>query len=73
MERWRSAAARNLAKQVRKAGGTIERVGVGKIRITGPSGQIVLKEPGSDTRADLQRSSSGRKIEESTGLNLSGR
>jgi hypothetical protein len=69
-ERWRSRAARELAAAVRAAGGTIERAGVGRIRITGPGGVITIQEPSGETRRDLRRDSAARKIAEATGLEL---
>jgi hypothetical protein len=69
-ERWRSSAARELAAAVRKAGGTVERAGVGRIRITGPKGVITIAEPAGDTRRDLRRDSAARKIADATGLRL---
>jgi GTP cyclohydrolase I len=41
-ERWRSPAARDLAKAIRKAGGTVERTGVGKMKVTGPAGTATI-------------------------------
>jgi hypothetical protein len=70
-ERWRSNAARELVAAVRKAGGDVERVGVGRIRITGPKGTITIHEPSGDTRRDLRREGAARKIAEATGLVLS--
>jgi hypothetical protein len=70
-ERWRSPAARELAKAIRDAGGELERLGTGRWRVTGPSGTITIHEPGTDTRRDLARSSAARRIQEETGLNLS--
>lgn len=69
-ERWRSNAARELVAAVRKAGGTVERVGVGRIRITGPEGTITIHEPSGDTRRDLRREGAAGKIAEATGLVL---
>lgn len=69
-ERWRSAAARDLARAVRKAGGKIERVGVGKLKVTGPFGAVTIHEPDGETRKDLARSSASRLIAEKTGLKL---
>jgi hypothetical protein len=69
-ERWRSNAARELVAAVRKAGGDVERVGVGRIRITGPEGTITIHEPSGDTRRDLRRESAAGKITEATGLAL---
>lgn len=69
-ERWRSAPARQLVAAVRKAGGTIERTGRGKIRITGPGGSITLQETSEETRRDLRRNSAVPRIEEATGLKL---
>ena len=69
-ERWRSSAARELAAAVRAAGGTVERVHPGRIRITGPGGVITIHEPSGDTRRDLRRDSAARKIADATGLEL---
>ena len=67
-ERWRSSAARELAAAIRKAGGTVERAGRGRLRITGPAGEITIQEPDGDTRRDLRRDSAARKIADATGL-----
>jgi hypothetical protein len=69
-ERWRSSAARELAAAIRKAGGTVERAGSGRLKVTGPRGTVTIQEPSGDTRRDLRRSSAARKIEEATGLEL---
>lgn len=71
-DRWRSSAARDLAKAIRRAGGEVERVGVGRMRVTGPAGVVTIHEPGAETRADLARSSAAKLIAEKTGLDLSG-
>lgn len=67
-ERWRSSAARELAAAVRKAGGTVERTGRGRLKVTGPHGSVTIQEPADDTRRDLRRSSAARTITEATGL-----
>ena len=69
-ERWRSNAARQLVRAVRDAGGTVERTGTGRIRVTGPSGSITIQEPSGDTRRDLRRDSAVAKINEATGLRV---
>lgn len=69
-ERWRSKAARDLVKAIRQAGGDVERTGVGKLKVTGPTGSTTLFEPSSGTRRDLRRSGAEKKIEEATGLKL---
>jgi hypothetical protein len=69
-ERFRSAVARDLVAAIRKAGGTVERVGVGKLRITGPNGTVTVHEPSGESRRDLRRSSATRRIETGTGLTL---
>ena len=69
-ERWRSNAARQLVKAVRRAGGTVDRAGPGRIKVTGPRGEITLQEPSGDTRRDLRKDSAAGKIAEATGLNL---
>jgi hypothetical protein len=69
-ERWRSAAARDLVKAVRKAGGTVERAGTGRLKITGPKGSVTVAEPGSETRRDLRRNALGLLIAGRTGLDL---
>lgn len=69
-ERWRSPAARDLARAIRKAGGEVERMGVGKLKVTGPRGSVTIAEPSSETRRDLRSSSAARRIAEATGLEL---
>jgi len=69
-ERWRSNAARKLAKAVRDAGGSVDRAGRGRIRVTGPRGTITIQEPSADTRRDLRKDSAAGKIAEATGLDL---
>lgn len=69
-ERWRSSAARDLVKAVRKAGGTVERAGVGRLKITGPKGSVTVAEPASKTRRDLRRSAAAVLITERPGLEL---
>jgi hypothetical protein len=69
-ERWRSPAARELVATIRKAGGTVERVGSGRIRITGPGGTITIHEPAGETRRDLRRDSVAAKIAGATGLEM---
>jgi hypothetical protein len=74
MTRFRSKAARLLTEAIDDAeGGSWERVGTGKLRITGPTGSITIHEPGGDTRRDLRRSGAARKISEQTGLTLGGK
>lgn len=51
-ERWRSPAARQLVKAVRKAGGTVERAGTGRLRITANERSVTIQEPGGDTRRE---------------------
>lgn len=67
-ERWRSKAARELAREVRRAGGSVERTGRGRLKITGPSGSITVHEPGAETRPDLAREQWRGKVAEGTGL-----
>lgn len=50
----------------------MERVGVGRIKVTGPDGTITLQEPSGESRRDLRRNSAARKIAEATGLSLGG-
>jgi hypothetical protein len=69
-ERWRSNAARKLVKAVRDAGGSVERAGRGRIKVTGPTGEITIQEPAGDTRRDLRGDSAAGKIAEATGLDL---
>lgn len=69
-ERWRSSAARELAAAIREAGGTVERAGRGRLKVTGPRGTVTIQEPADESRRDLRRSSAARKIAEATGLNL---
>jgi len=70
VERYRSAAARGLVSAVRKAGGSVERRGVGRLVVTGPGGTVTIAEPGGETRRDLRRSAAGKTIQEKTGLRL---
>jgi hypothetical protein len=67
-ERWRSAAARDLVKSVRKAGGDVERAGVGKMKVIGPKGTVTIVEPMSDSRKDVARNTAAKVILEKTGL-----
>jgi hypothetical protein len=69
-ERYRSSAARDLVAAVRRAGGTVERRGVGRLVVTGPDGTVTIAEPSGETRRDLRSSSAGKLIEEKTGLKL---
>jgi hypothetical protein len=69
-ERWRSSAARDLAKAIRRAGGDVERAGVGRLKVTGPKGSVTIAEPSSETRRDLRSSSAAKLISERTGLQL---
>ena len=69
-ERWRSSAARQLAQAVRKAGGTFERAGKGRVKVTGPDGTVTIQEPAGDTRRDLRGDSAAVKIQAATGLKL---
>jgi hypothetical protein len=69
-ERWRSAAARDLVKAIRRAGGEVERVGRGRLRITGPGGVVTIAEPGGENRRDQRRSSADRLIIDRCGLLL---
>jgi hypothetical protein len=69
-ERWRSKATRDLVKAIRKAGGTVERGGVGKLTITGPAGTVTINEPGDASRRDKRSSAAEKRIAERTGLNL---
>lgn len=69
-ERWRSKAARQLARAIRNADGNIERTGTGRLKVTGPAGSVIIHEPGGDTRLDLERDSAARLIRERTGLAL---
>jgi hypothetical protein len=69
-KRYRSSAALDLVKAIQDAGGTVERVGRGKLRITGPAGVMTIHEPSTETRRDLRQSSAWRKITEQTGLTV---
>jgi hypothetical protein len=70
-ERWRSPAARELVARIRAAGGTVERVGTGRLRITGPTGACTIHEPSTESRRDLRANSAERTITAQTGLTLS--
>ena len=66
----RSKAARDLIAAVRTAGGTVERTGRGRLKVTGPAGTVTIQEPSGETRRDLRRSSAARLIAERTGLEV---
>lgn len=70
MERWRSKAARELVAAVRAAGGTVERTGKGRLRITGPAGDAVVAEPGGSSGRDKRSGNTVAAIREKTGLEL---
>jgi hypothetical protein len=66
---WRSKEARDIARAVRKAGGTVERTGKGHMKVTGPDGfAIVPSDPGSNRLAKQYET-----IQRETGLVLDGR
>jgi hypothetical protein len=69
-ERYRSAAARDLVAAIRQAGGSVERRGTGRLRVTGPKGVVTIAEPSGESRRDLRRSSAVELIQEKTGLRL---
>ena len=69
-ERWRSSAARDLVKKIQKAGGQVERAGVGKMKVFGPHGTVTIAEPLSDSSKDVARNSAARLILEKTGLKI---
>lgn len=69
-ERWRSKAARDLVKAIRAAGGEVERVGTGRLKVIGPKGSVTIAEPSSETRRDLRSSDAANLISERTGLQL---
>lgn len=64
----RSAAARDLVKDIQRAGGIVERTGRGKLKVTGPDGSATIYEPSDESRKDLQRSSARKLLAERTGL-----
>jgi hypothetical protein len=66
-----SDAARRLVEAVKAAGGSVERMGRARLRITGPAGSVTIQEPGGESRRDLRRSSDAKLIAEQTGLELS--
>lgn len=68
---YRSSAARDLVRQVQRAGGEVVRLSKGRLRVTGPSGSVTIRELGDETRRDLRRSSAAKLIEARTGLILS--
>lgn len=71
-DHYRSSAARELVKAIRKAGGQVVRTGRGRLLVTGPTGSVTIQEPASETRKDLQRSSAWKLIAEQTGIDLIG-
>jgi hypothetical protein len=69
-EGWRSKAARDLAAAVRRAGGTVERTGKGRLRITGPAGTAVVAEPGASSGNDKRAGNTVATIHQRTGLDV---
>ena len=69
-DRYRSSAARDHVRAIRKAGGTVERTGKGRLKVTGPSGEVTIQEPSSQTRPDLARNAAAVLRREQTGLEI---
>jgi hypothetical protein len=67
---FRSSAARDLVTRIKDAGGQVERLSKGRLKVTGPTGSLTIHEPAGETRRDLRRSSADRLIAERTGLKL---
>lgn len=69
-EKWRTAAARELAQIVRGAGGRAQPIGLGRMLVTGPHGQVTIAEPDNETRNQLKTGNTAQLITEHTGLVL---
>lgn len=68
-EQWRTTVSRELAQKIRRAGGRVKPIGLGRMLVTGPHGQVTIAEP--DARPHL--SGAVQLIAEHTGLDLNGR
>jgi hypothetical protein len=65
---WPSKEARDIAKAVERAGGTVERTGQGHMKVTGPNGMaIVPSRPGNNRLGKAYET-----IARETGLDLDG-
>lgn len=70
-DRYRSAAARDLMRAIRKSGGRIERCPRGRIVVTGPKGSATIQEPnGGELDRGRRNSSITKFIREKTGLEI---
>jgi hypothetical protein len=67
---FRSSAARDLVTRIKDAGGKVERLSKGRLKVTGPTGSVTIHEPAGETRRDLRHSKADRLIAERTGLEL---
>lgn len=65
-ERWRSTAARELVQRIRGAGGHVQGIALGRLLVTGPTGQVTVPQPENRGQARSSRVT----IAEGTGLTL---
>lgn len=72
-KRWRSKEAREIARQVTAAGGTVERTASGHLRITGPEGTaVVASAPDTGLQGGRALHNTWATITARTGLSLPG-
>jgi hypothetical protein len=70
-KRWRSPQAREIAKRVTRAGGTVERTAKGHLKVTGPAGiAFVASDPPSGMQGGRAWLNTLATIERETGLVL---
>ncbi len=68
-KRWRSREARDIAKAVEDAGGTVERTGKGHLKVTGPEGTaIVASAPDTGHQGGRALANTWATITRETGL-----
>lgn len=71
-KRWRTKEARELAKAVTKAGGTVSVTGPGAMRIDGPDGHTTVSQsPATGRAGGKMMTNIYKQIERKTGLKLS--
>ena len=68
-KRWRSKEAREIAKAVARAGGSVERTGKGHLKITGPKGTaIIASAPDTGRQGGRALANTWATITDKTGL-----
>lgn len=70
-KRWRSKTARDIARAVESAGGTVERTAKGHLKITGPKGfAVVASAPDTGHQGGRALANTWATITDKTGLSL---